>query len=177
MNVRGICMQTMLRAGRTGAPTLMLSLVATGLHQKALWHESARLQLLPVSPSMLEWSRKKLHKHKRDQREVNWWEEAMPDSKVKKERWCDGGTRRRRRRRGEEGFCVASSRWTWDTLHMSTSVRVRTPHSQSKVNLISWGWKRKITTQMILHPFMDGCWDEERCKPFRRRLLHWGSSP
>lgn len=42
---------------------------------------------------------------------------------------------------GGEGFCVAASQGTWDTLHMSTSVVVRPPHSQSNVNLISSGLK------------------------------------
>lgn len=32
-------------------------------------------------------------------------------------------------------------RGTWDTLHTSTSVRERLPHSRSNVNLISSGWK------------------------------------
>lgn len=41
----------------------------------------------------------------------------------------------------EEVFCVAFSQGTWDTLHMSTSVMVRSPHSQSNVNLISSGLK------------------------------------
>lgn len=49
------------------------------------------------------------------------------------------GNRYRTGRRGE-GFCVASSRGTWDTLHMSTSMK-RPPHSQSNVNLISSGMK------------------------------------
>lgn len=41
----------------------------------------------------------------------------------------------------EEGFCVAPSRGTRDTLHMSTSVIVCPPHSQSNVNLIILGLK------------------------------------
>lgn len=48
----------------------------------------------------------------------------------------EGGREGRR-----EGFCDASSRGTWDTLHMSTSVTVRPPHSQGNVNLISSGLK------------------------------------
>lgn len=77
----------------------------------------------------------------------------MPISKVKKEGWCDRERRVRKERGPEEGgrreegggreevFCVASSQGTRDTLHMSTSVMVRSPHSQSNVNLISSGLK------------------------------------
>lgn len=72
----------------------------------------------------------------------------MPISKVKKEGWCDRERRVRKERGLEEGgggreevFCVASSQGTWDTLHMSTSVMVRSPHSRSNVNLISSGLK------------------------------------
>lgn len=65
----------------------------------------------------------------------------MPISKVKKERWCDGERRTEKGRGegGEEGFCVASSRWDFGTL--CTSVMERPPHSQSNVNLISSGLK------------------------------------
>lgn len=65
--------------------------------------------------------------------EMVWWREEAGEGKRRK--------RRRRKRRGKEGFCVASSQGTWDTLHMSTSVMERPPHSQSNVNLISSGLK------------------------------------
>lgn len=163
----------------------MLSLKATGLHQKALWHESALLQLLPGSPLMLEW-RWKQHKHKRDQREVNWWEGAMPISKVKKERWCDGERRMAKgwRREGERAFVLQphgglGTLCTW--AHLLWCILL-IPKAMS--TWLAQGWKRQITIQIILHPFMaiskGGTlrWRLalESCKPFRRCLLHFCSS-
>lgn len=172
------------------ALTLMLLLMATSLYQKALWHESALLWLLPVSPLMLEWSWKQ-QKHKRDQREVNWWEEAMPISKVKKERGCDG-ERRMESGRGleeEEGgrkksFVFHPQRGlgtlcTW--AHLLRCILV-IPKAMS--TWLAQGWKRQVTIQIILHPFMaisvEGTmrWRValESCKPFRRCRLHYCSS-
>lgn len=110
----------------------------------SLTWECSAPQLLPVSPLMLEW-RWKQHKHKRVQREVNWWEEAMPIAKVKKEWWCDEGRTVEKGRAMEEDkeerggllCCIL----TGDTLHMSTSVVERPPYSQSNVTLISSGLK------------------------------------
>lgn len=178
-----------LKGRKRHAPSLMLSFMATGLYQKALWHESALLQLLPVSPLMLEWSWKQ-HKHKRDQREVNWWEEAMPISKVKKEGWCDRERRVRKEgglEEGEEGekrsFVLHPHRGlgtlcTW--AHLLWCVLL-IPRAMS--TWLARGW-RQVTIQIILHPFMAISVGEmlrrraalESCKPFRRGLLHYRSS-
>jgi len=67
----------------------------------------------------------------------------MPISKVKRERWCDGERKVEEVKGGggERGLLCSSSQGTLDTLHMSTSVTERPPHSQSNVNLISSGLK------------------------------------
>lgn len=168
---------------RAYALTLMLLLMATGPRQQALCNESALFLLLPVSPLIVEW-RWNQHKHKRDQREANWWEEAMPISKVKKERWCDG-ERKREKGRGvwgeDERGLLCHSRGTGTLCtwaHLLWSVLL-IPKAMS--TWLARGWKRQITIQIILHPFTaisEGGMVRSRLalespKPFRRCRPHY----
>lgn len=79
-------------------------------------------------------------------------------------------------REGRRGLCVAFMLGTWDTLHMSTSVPERSPHSKSNVNLISSGLKEANNNPHYSSSFYDHQQRQdaemktlESCKPFRRR--------
>lgn len=143
MNGWKICMQTMLKAVRTlcsntyaltrglrslpkgsltwecSAPALTCLSLDAGVEM-----EAAQAQEGPKGGKLVR--RGNAH-FKGQEGKMVWW--RVEDGEGK------------RKGRGEEGFCVVSSRGTWDTLHMSTSVMECPPHSQSNVNLISSGLK------------------------------------
>lgn len=87
----------------------------------------------------------------------------MGQRRMEKGRGMEEGGRRK------EGFCVASSQGTWDTLHMGTSVVVRPPHSQSNVNLISSGLKEANNNPNYSSSFYghQRRWDAEMKTSFR----------
>lgn len=117
----------------------------------SLTRECSAPQLLPVSPLMLEWSWKQ-HKHKRDRREVNWWEEA----KVKKGGWGDGETTMQKRRGMEMDEHRTARRGCFcgilfwgaaggGTLHMSILLILKAMSTWLAV-----GWKRQIKSKWFL---------------------------